>query len=79
MLSTTMRENGVPMWVMVSLKVEGETMMLAQMMEPKPSVGLMAWLGFLPTDRSLRATMTRTLTPLAGSRVHWASREGNSD
>ena len=37
-LSTTMRENGVPIWVVVSLKVESETMMLAQMMEPSRTV-----------------------------------------
>jgi len=35
-LSTTMRENGAPIWVVISLKVEGETMMLAQMMERSP-------------------------------------------
>ena len=37
-LSTTMRENGVPIWVVFSLKVEGETMMLAQMMEPSTTI-----------------------------------------
>ena len=37
-LSTTMRENGVPIWVVFSLKVEGETMMLAQMMEPSKTI-----------------------------------------
>ena len=37
-LSTTMRENGVPIWVVFSLKVEGETMMLAQMMEQSTTI-----------------------------------------
>jgi hypothetical protein len=32
-LTTTMRENGVPIWVVVSLKRSGETLTLAQMME----------------------------------------------
>lgn len=32
-LSTTLRENGQPIWVVISLKIQGETMMLAQMME----------------------------------------------
>src|SRR5687768_15320674 len=35
-LSTTMRENGAPIWVVISLKVEGETMTMAQMMERSP-------------------------------------------
>ena len=35
-LSTTMRENGAPIWVVISLKAEGETMTLAQMMERSP-------------------------------------------
>ena len=35
-LSTTMRENGAPIWVVISLKVEGETMTFAQMMERSP-------------------------------------------
>ena len=35
-LSTTMRENGTPFGVVISLKAEGETMTLAQMMERSP-------------------------------------------
>lgn len=33
-LTTTLRENGQPIWVVISLKVEGDTMTLAQMMLP---------------------------------------------
>jgi phosphatidate phosphatase APP1 len=37
-LSTTLRENGQPIWVVISLKVQGETMMLAQMMEQSSTI-----------------------------------------
>jgi hypothetical protein len=37
-LTTTLRENGQPIWVVISLKREGETMMLAQMMEPSQTI-----------------------------------------
>ena len=38
MLTTTLRENGQPIWVVISLKVEGDTMMLAQMMEQSQTI-----------------------------------------
>jgi hypothetical protein len=37
-LSTTARENGVAIWVVISLKLEGETIVLAQMMEPSQTI-----------------------------------------
>lgn len=37
-LTTTLRENGLPIWAVISLKVEGETMALAQMMEPSRTI-----------------------------------------
>jgi methionine aminopeptidase len=37
-LTTTLRENGLPIWAVISLKVEGETMTLAQMMEPSKTI-----------------------------------------
>ena len=37
-LTTTLRENGQPIWVVVSLKLEGETMILAQMMERSQTI-----------------------------------------
>ena len=37
-MTTTLRENGQPIWVAVSLKVEGDTMMLAQMMERSETI-----------------------------------------
>jgi hypothetical protein len=37
-LTTTLRENGRPIWVAVSLKVEGDTMSLAQMMERSETI-----------------------------------------
>jgi len=38
LLTTTLRENGQPIWVAISLKVEGDTMMLAQMMERSATI-----------------------------------------
>ena len=37
-MTTTLRENGQPIWVAVSLKVEGDTMILAQMMERSETI-----------------------------------------
>jgi hypothetical protein len=37
-LTTTLRENGQPIWVVISLKRQGEAMMLAQMMEPSSTI-----------------------------------------
>jgi hypothetical protein len=37
-LTTTLRENGQPIWVAVALKVEGDTMMLTQMMERSQTI-----------------------------------------
>ena len=37
-LSTTLRENGQPIWVVISLKPAGETMTLAQMMERSQTI-----------------------------------------
>ena len=37
-LTTTVRENGVPYWAVISLKREGETMKLAQMMEQSQTI-----------------------------------------
>ena len=37
-LTTTLRENGQPIWAAISLKIEGDTMMLAQMMERSATI-----------------------------------------
>jgi hypothetical protein len=37
-LTTTLRENGQPIWVVISLKQAGETMTLAQMMERSQTI-----------------------------------------
>jgi hypothetical protein len=37
-LTTTRRENGVPIWVVMSLTIDGETMKLAQMLEPSETI-----------------------------------------
>ena len=37
-LTASVRENGQPIWVVISLKMESETMMLAQMMERSQTI-----------------------------------------
>jgi hypothetical protein len=37
-LTTTRRENGVPIWVVMALTVEGDTMRLAQMLERSETI-----------------------------------------
>jgi len=37
-LTTTLRENGQPIWVVISLKLQGETMLLSQMMQQSRTI-----------------------------------------
>ena len=37
-LSTTLRENGAPIWAVISLTIEGETMKMAQMLQMSQTI-----------------------------------------
>jgi hypothetical protein len=37
-LTTTLRENGAPIWAVIALKLEGETMSMAQMLQMSQTI-----------------------------------------